>query len=430
MNRNVIYKSILTILLFLSCFLIVKKHVSYQPGNQIIVKSDIVTYVNASRDLLSGKNIYYDENEKRGSYVYPPFFAMMLIPTSILSDYIIDVLWFLLNLFLLWQVLKYSYSVITNSNFKLLDSKTKWFYGFFAILFSFRFILRNFQDGNVNIFMLFLIVTGMYLICNSDKPYGAVLIGLAASIKIFPLIFIFYFLGKKKYKEILYMILTFLIAMLIPSLIIGLSKNLDYLKMFFLYGENMFSPAGIGIENFSFWGTIARVFSENTAFELPQGVPHFVNILDVNLFYLKYFIYFINIIILILCYYFSRKEYLYEKKSNKTFNYSFVLVLLFMNQISINIQDHHLVTFLVVFLYLLILIRHYILQSRFQKFFTYFAGIISILVSYDIIVPLFGKLFYFKLLSFSIPDILTFLLLLILVILSIKQLKYFNLKNI
>lgn len=249
MNRNIIYKIILIIFILLSCFLITKKHITFQSAGQIITKSDIVTYVNASRDLISGDDIYRDENGNRGSYVYPPFFAMTLIPISILPDFVIDILWFLLNLFLLWWSLKFSYNVISNSKYYLLDSRTKWFYGFFAILLSFRYILKNFQDGNVNIFMLFLIVTGIFLIFNSHKSYGAILIGLAASIKIFPLIFILYFLGKKKYKEILYVMFTFLFAMIIPALILGFYKNLNYLKMFFLYGENMFSPDGTSVTN-------------------------------------------------------------------------------------------------------------------------------------------------------------------------------------
>ena len=91
-----------------------------------------------------------------------------------------------------------------------------------------------------------------------------------------------------------------------------------------------------------------------------------------------------------------------------------------MNQISINIQDHHLVPFLVVFLYLLILIRQN-KQNRFRKILIYFAGTISILMSYDIIVPLFGKIFYMKLLSLSFPAIITFSILLVLVIISLKQ---------
>jgi len=80
-----------------------------------------------------------------------------------------------------------------------------------------------------------------------------------------------------------------------------------------------------------------------------------------------------------------------------------VVALLTLNLTSILIEDHHTVNYMIAYLYLLIAWRQRVITKKIVILLTLLTGVLSILISYDVIVPLFGKFSYMIVLSYSLP---------------------------
>ncbi len=185
-------------------FNILKKHIRTSSTGEKVISSDVTVFVNAGKSLLHGENIYYDSQGKKNSYVYLPFYAFVNIPFSFLNPMAVDIIWYIINIIFVVFILRYAYFIISGRDFKNFSYKEKWFYYGLSILFSSRFLVRNFQDANVNILILFLIVLSFYLYLKKEHDYYFVLIGIVGAVKIFPLLFIIYFFAKKEFKPIIY----------------------------------------------------------------------------------------------------------------------------------------------------------------------------------------------------------------------------------
>ncbi|MBN2411881.1 DUF2029 domain-containing protein [candidate division KSB1 bacterium] len=394
---------LLVVLLTVAGFNILKKHVRKSSTGEKVISSDVMVFVNAGKSLLHGENIYYDAQGNKNSYVYLPFYAFVNIPLSFLDPQIVDIIWYILNIVFLIYILRYAYFILTGRHSKSLSYKEKWFYYGLAILFSSRFLVRNFQDANVNILILFLIVLSFYLYMNNKHDYYFLLIGITAAIKIFPLLFIIYFFAKKEIKPIIYILLGFIVATLSPLLILGLPKYIAYLIEFKEYTGRIMSAKGAVIENFSIWGTMVRTLTFNKSF-VYQDQPVYLNLTNLSMALIKVFVFVINIFFVIYIYLFTKKESQTASVSKiNLHNGAFVLTLLLMNFVSVLIEEHHVVSFLVVYLYFLIAVKEKLITGSIVKWIIYATGILSIITTHDILVPMAGKLFLLKCLAFSIP---------------------------
>jgi len=390
-------------LLTIAGFNILKKHVRKSGTGERVISSDVMVFVNAGKALLHGENIYYDSNGKMNSYVYLPFYAFANIPLSFLDPMAVDILWYILNIIFLYFILRYSYFIISGRNFLDLSYKEKWFYYGLSIIFSVRFLVRNFQDANINILMLFLIVLSFYLYIIKKRDYYFVLIGIVGAIKIFPLLFIIYFFAKKQFKPIIYILVGFFVATLSPLVILGFPKYISYLVEFREYTGRIMSARGAVIENFSIWGTMIRTLTLNKSF-VYHDLPVYLNITNLSSVLIKVFSIVINIFFVVYLYLFTKKESLKATTPGiNLHNGAFVITLLLMNFVSILIEEHHVVSFLVVYLYFLIAIKEKVITNSIVKWIIYATAILSILTTHDVIVPLFGKLFLLKCLAFSVP---------------------------
>lgn len=428
------FKSILTVLFLSSVIIfagisIIKKHVKKNNDGSIKIESDVIVYVNAAKSIINSENIYFDSNGEKNSYVYLPFFAFINIPLILFQPLVIDISWYCINIILLVLTIYLSYNLFTNKNLSQESYKTKWFFIGWSIFLSLRYIIRNFQDANVNIVLLFFIIISFYLYYQKNNKWGLLFIGFAAAIKLFPLIFLIYFLMKKEFKGALIIFFGFVCSSFLPLFVINFHTFSNYIIIFYQYSQKMFSSQGTMVENYSIWGTLVRLFTNTPAFIL-EGKVYFANLFSINIIIIKCIVYIINICILFYMFYNSSQE---RKKQDLQFRFQhieWVIVLLLMNFVSILIEEFHVVTFLVAYLYLLVAYKEYGELSKRSYFIIIFSGIFSILTAHDILVRIVGKDIFMRILSLSIPLLpIGIILILFLNYLFRNSLKINELKN-
>lgn len=379
---------------------ILRKHISHSPAGDTVYSSDVLSYVSAAENMRSGQNIYVKPDGQGTSYVYPPFLAWMLIPLSYLHPLLTDVLWFGVNILFIGVVVRQATDLFSHNTVGSLPRGTQWILASVSIFLSMRYLVRNAQDANINMALLALVIGGFLLMKRRRSPAWVALIGVAAAIKILPLVFVLYFLARREWKATACLMGGFLVATLIPIVSMGWVEWAHSMQSFSRYSQAQLMPIGLEIENFSIWGLVGRLFSHNKAFDGENGAAVFINVADLPTWLLHGFVYAANVTFLALFYVTSRWG---ATGRLRTKNGDILIGLLTMNLVSILTEDHHTVAFMVVYLYLLIGWFEGWSRGLVTALVAIGTGLCSLIISHDVIVPLFGRLCYNYLLALSVP---------------------------
>lgn len=176
--------------------------------------SDLQSFYFPAKAMLKGLNFYSPDVANPlgigilrgwqgiGPYLYPPTLLWLFAPLTYLSYAHARIAWTLLILFA---------SLILWREFKLNKRQNIPFWLCSAALLLFSPIYRTFLYGGVDIFILLLIWLAFRWYQQKKLYPGAVALGLAAAIKLFPLFLLLYFAIRKQWK---FCIVTLLVTIL------------------------------------------------------------------------------------------------------------------------------------------------------------------------------------------------------------------------
>jgi Glycosyltransferase family 87 len=164
---------------------------------------DFAVYYGAANDIRQGNPIYFVEypvgdNHETCSYSYPPFFAMILIPLSILPLPLADFLWLLLSLVLLLRIFSLVEDFLDINTF--FATKTYRFWVFLMLLFTARFILYNFDMSQTTLVLLWGCLESLNLTMKNRPVLSGFLLAAVISIKLLPLVMLPYFFYRRFFK--------------------------------------------------------------------------------------------------------------------------------------------------------------------------------------------------------------------------------------
>lgn len=185
-------------------------------------KGDFNIFVSASRDLLSGKNIYEIKYNQWYHYYYDVVFALILVPFSYLPLYLVKILWLILNVFFVFRIWKIITGWLPISD---LNNKIKTVFVLLSFLFIFRFLRDNFHLSQVTIFILYLTLEGLSMIDKDKKLQGSGLIALGINIKLLPLVIIPYLIYRNDWKSVFYIISGIIVLLFLPVMVLGFDYN-------------------------------------------------------------------------------------------------------------------------------------------------------------------------------------------------------------
>ncbi len=204
--------------------------------------TDFTAYYAAGKFVLNGENIYrssdnhtviYLSEEEQNTwglhrkeispYIYPSFLAIALSPLTLMNFQnallvwkIFSLLFFILNIYLLFKCLKLKFEI----NFSVVL--------ILFIFFTASATMENFLSGQVNLLLMSLILFS-YLF-NEKGIYSAAGLFLACAIliKLIPAVLLLYFLLRKDYKTFLYSIVFVFVILLSVNIFIS-PYDLDYI---------------------------------------------------------------------------------------------------------------------------------------------------------------------------------------------------------
>ena len=155
-------------------------------------RSAFVRWSSQIVELGSGVDIW-----ARHNYPNPPIMALILEPLVQLPPLAGSLAWFYLKVAM--AVLSLHWVL------KLLDRGERpfpWWARVLTVLLCLRPIAGDLVHGNVNLFILFLVVGALVSFCRRRDLLAGMLLGLAIACKVTPALFVPYFLWKRAWKTL------------------------------------------------------------------------------------------------------------------------------------------------------------------------------------------------------------------------------------
>jgi Glycosyltransferase family 87 len=158
--------------------------------------ADFEVNYKAGQRIRGGETLYRTA-DGHWQFKYLPSSAFLYVPLTLVSLSAAKAVWF--SVILLASIMIF---VISS---QLIVSKEKKFFSpaFFAALILARYFLRELQLGQINALITFLLVAGIWILVRSPRsPAGAAgggLAGLAAALKPYAVIFLPYFILRKRW---------------------------------------------------------------------------------------------------------------------------------------------------------------------------------------------------------------------------------------
>jgi len=226
---------------------------------------DFRVYYNTAQRFLAKENIYSRPNESITPFKYSPVFALITSPLAFVSQKQASLIFFTINFILLITLCVLSKKMIVTSNLAFWQLFA--FY-FFPILFSSRFIFSVLDSGQITIMIFALLISGLYLLQKKKDIAASALFALAVMFKYTSIIFIPYFLIRKKIKTSIGMILFILFYCFLPALYVGINTNFQYLKNWlpFIAQTSLDKSSWYDSKNQSLYSMILRLFSADSRY--------------------------------------------------------------------------------------------------------------------------------------------------------------------
>lgn len=132
------------------------------------------------------------EGQWVGWYIYPPIFSIVFLPLTYISFGIAKLIWLFLNQGMMAAGLVFL--LLCTKNLKR-NAKL----AVFTLALMTTSLIVNLQMGNVNVVIFFLLALTLFLLVKGRDVFAGIPLGVAVSIKLMPILIIFYLLIKKKF---------------------------------------------------------------------------------------------------------------------------------------------------------------------------------------------------------------------------------------
>ncbi|MEU9794604.1 glycosyltransferase 87 family protein [Streptomyces sparsogenes] len=157
---------------------------------------DLEVYRAGGEAVLAGRDLYNEPVWYDFRFTYPPFAALVFTPLSPLSAEAARILVALLNTSLLVFIVARSWRSLGLTRTHLLVPAVIAVSG---ASFALESVHSNFIDGQINLLLVALVLAD--LTGPTDHPLRGVGVGLAAALKLTPLIFVAYLIVTRKYRQ-------------------------------------------------------------------------------------------------------------------------------------------------------------------------------------------------------------------------------------
>ena len=183
---------------------------------------DFNIFFAAGKDILAGENLYTKIYQGWLHYYYSPFFALLISPFTFFPEYVITLLWLMLNVYFFYRV----WEILSDwLEISLLPISTQRWFFWGSVILCVQGIRDNIHYHQITIIMVYLVLQGLDFFLKKKEWKGGALIALGINIKILPIVFFPYLIYRGYWKGALSVVLVWILLLLLPAIFIGWEYN-------------------------------------------------------------------------------------------------------------------------------------------------------------------------------------------------------------
>jgi hypothetical protein len=187
---------------------------------------DFIGYVAAGNAVLSGNDIYDDTPP--GLNNWPPFFSLLCVPLALMdraTPYLARGFWIILNYGVLLLILDMVSRLVYGRKLTFSGANSTVSLASSAILIplalTLPYLLYQFLYHQVNLILFVLALGGLVLQEKGWGSLGGLALGLAAAMKVMPVLFVPYLAYRRRWKPALSALAATVVFSLTPILVLG-----------------------------------------------------------------------------------------------------------------------------------------------------------------------------------------------------------------
>lgn len=230
--------------------------------------SDFHCFYVAGQRFLNQENIYVLRDKETAEFRYAPIFAMFMSGLALLNEDAADTLWYTINFCLLILSFLMLHRLVIRSYIG--SRRTVWVVYAMAVFGVIRFMIHNLDVGQTNILMLASMLGGIYYIVEKkNEVSGGMIFAFSIMIKYTPLVFLPYFILRRRFKLAFIIMTCVAVYLVLPSLFVGIRTNFLYLKSLvpFLFNSTILDQMTIlDPKNQSLLSMVYRFFTNCIAY--------------------------------------------------------------------------------------------------------------------------------------------------------------------
>ena len=244
---------------------------------------DFRVYYYGARGVFDGTQPVYGPTSGIGwpmHYRYPPLFLLLFAPLAMLPLGLAAALWVVAKIAVLLCLVPAIKKRATVG--AVYDRPLPGSAFLISGLFIAPYLIEEFRYGNAQFFVLALTIGGLLLL--RERPaLAAASLGLAISIKVWPLFFIPYLSLRREWKTVAHTLGFAVFLTLLPTLYFGLSGNFDLLKQWFAQeSQTQLSKSEIWFPNQSVRGVMMRYLTMIDYSVVPDSNYAHINIATID----------------------------------------------------------------------------------------------------------------------------------------------------
>jgi hypothetical protein len=196
----------------------------YRAAFNSVERTDYTVYIAAGRALLDHQDIYLAQNARGWRYVYPPPFAILLVPLAQMPLAWGALLWYLLTVAAIGASVVMPAALLGTTPLK---HKPHLVYGL-PLLAVATLLASGILRSQASPFMYFFMIATFYFHLKNRPIAAGFSLACAVLLKVFPIVLIVYFIVRRQWRATLAMAVTLaLLGIALPSLYWGWQFNLD-----------------------------------------------------------------------------------------------------------------------------------------------------------------------------------------------------------
>lgn len=237
---------------------------------------DLYVILNASRDLLAGRDIYAAPAANGAYYLYLPLLALFFVPLALLPQTAAGVLWTLVCIALVAWSLHEFVTLVAAESCRNLNAFEKLLLHVVPVILCADAISSEVGNAQVNCLILALAVLALKLAKNGNSAMAGMTLGLAAVAKVFTLPLVFYELCAKRFRIVVAAMICTFAGLLLPAAIVGLQNNIDFVTYWTTIAVNgdIASHRSGFAGNASLQAALTRLFTDVPAFTFHGAAYH------------------------------------------------------------------------------------------------------------------------------------------------------------